>query len=121
MRPGHVKRCALAVEMDRCDLFPLLMHAGHLVAGPGWKIRFSVRIAPIDAFLIVTNGNRIHQCSALPYSRFSFSPSLPTPSAAGLTKSANRFRNPNAINFLPGENEWYMAAYLEPNHENQTK
>jgi hypothetical protein len=57
----------------------------------------------------------------LPYSRFSFSPSPPTPSATGLTKSTNRFRNTNAIYFLLGENEWYMAAYLEPNHENQTK
>jgi hypothetical protein len=28
---------------------------------------------------------------------------------------SNRFRNPNAIYFLPSENEWYKAAYYDPN------
>jgi formylglycine-generating enzyme required for sulfatase activity len=27
---------------------------------------------------------------------------------------ANKFRNPNAIYFLPSENEWYKAAYYDP-------
>ena len=33
---------------------------------------------------------------------------------AAQKKSQNRFRNPNAIYFLPSENEWCKAAYYHP-------
>jgi formylglycine-generating enzyme required for sulfatase activity len=54
----------------------------------------------------------------LTYSNGSYSMALWPTNQAWTNGGTNLFRNANCVYFLPSENEWYKAAYYDPNKNN---
>jgi formylglycine-generating enzyme required for sulfatase activity len=56
----------------------------------------------------------------LTYSNGSYSMALWPTNQAWTNGGTNLYRNANCVYFLPSENEWYKAAYYDPNKNNGT-